>query len=129
LPTVATRGALFHNGAIHSLAQALRFYNTRDTHPEIWYPTVGGKPKPVPDPEFPRYGLITTQYIGGTVQKFDDLPPANRKNIDGQLPLDGRAAGSEPPMTERQLADLQCFLQTLTDDFQPGTPPAPGCAS
>lgn len=58
------------------------------------------------------------------------MPPAYRGNIDKQLPLDGRAAGSQPPMTERQVADLICFLRTLTDDFHPGAPsaaPAPGC--
>jgi cytochrome c peroxidase len=127
LRNVATRRAFFHNGVIHSLEQAVRFYNTRDTRPELWYPTVGGRPKAVPDPDFPRYGLVTTQYVGGTVQKLDDLPAAHRKNLDTQLPLDGRARGSKPPMTERQVIDLICFLRTLTDEYQPGTPPAPGC--
>ena len=125
LRNVATRRAFFHNGVIHSLDQAIRFYNTRDVRPELWYPTVGGRAKPTPDPDFPRYGLITTQYIGGTVQKFDDLPAALHKNVDKQLPLDGRAAGSEPPMTEQAVADLVCFLQTLTDDDQRAAAPAP----
>jgi cytochrome c peroxidase len=129
LRNVATRRALFHNGVIHSLDQAIRFYNTRDTRPELWYPTVGGRAMTRPDPRFPRYGLITTQYIGGTVQKFDDLPAAHRRNIDTQLPLDGRAAGSPPPMTDRQVEDLVCFLQTLTDGYLPGTPPSAGCAN
>jgi cytochrome c peroxidase len=128
LRNVATRRALFHNGVIHSLEQAVRFYNTRDTRPELWYPTVGGRPKAKPDPGFPRYGLITTQYVGGTVQKFDDVPPGHRENLDKQLPLDGRAAGSEPPMTDQEVRDLVCFLQTLTDDYRPGTPPASGCS-
>jgi cytochrome c peroxidase len=129
LRNVATRHALFHNGVIHSLEQAVRFYNTRDTRPELWYPTIGGRAKPVPDPDFPRYGLITTQYLGGTVQKFDDLPAGFRKNLDTQMPLDGRPPGSPPPMTEQNVTDLVCFLQTLTDDFQPGTPPSAGCAN
>ena len=42
----------------------------------------------------------------------------HRKNIDTQLPLDGRAAGSAPPMTEQQVIDLICFLRALTDDDQ-----------
>ena len=121
LRNVATRRAFFHNGVIHTLEQAVRFYDTRDTRPELWYPTVGGHPKVDPDADFPRYGLVTTQYLGGTVQKLDDLPVAFRKNLDKQLPLDGRAPGSKPPMTEEQLQDVLCFLQTLTDDFQPGT--------
>jgi len=128
LRNVATRRAFFHNGVFHSLEQAVRFYATRDTMPEIWYPTVGGKPKARPDPGFPRYGLVTTQYVGGVVQKLDDLPPAHRRNIDKQLPLDGRAAGSKPPLDEQQIRDLLCFLGTLTDDWQPGQAPAsPSC--
>lgn len=128
LRNAAGRRVFFHNGVIHSLEQAVRFYNTRDTRPEIWYPTVGGRARPRPDVDFPRYGLVTTQYAGGTVQKFDDLPPARRKNIDKQLPLDGRAAGSEPPLTEPQVADLLCFLQTLNDDDQvSAAPPQTRC--
>jgi cytochrome c peroxidase len=128
LRNVATRAVFFHNGIMHSLEQAVRFYATRDTRPELWYPTVGGRARAEPDPRFPRYGLVTTQYTGGTVQKYDDLPTANQKNIDQQLPLDGRAAGGKDPLTERQIGDLLCFLQTLTDDYQPGAPPAsPRC--
>ena len=127
LRNVATRTAFFHNGVIHSLEQAIRFYNTRDTAPELWYPTIGGTPKATTDPGFPTYGLVTTQYVGGTVQKFDDLPAAYLTNIDPQLPLDGRAAGSAPPMTDQDVADLICFLGTLSDDYQPpATPPTSG---
>jgi len=129
LRNVATRHVFFHNGVIHSLEQAIRFYNTRDTRPELWYPTVGGRAKPSPDPEFPRYGLITTQYVGGVVQKFDDVPPALRKYIDTQLPLDGRPAGAAAALTEQAVNDLVCFLGTLTDDYQPSTPPAASCRS
>jgi cytochrome c peroxidase len=127
LRNVATRRAFFHNGVIHSLEQAIRFYATRDTRPEIWYPTIGGRPKAKPDPDFPRYGLITTQYAGGKVQKYDDLPVGYRQNIDTQLPLDGRTPGTAPPLTDRQVNDLICFLETLTDDYRPGTPPSARC--
>jgi len=119
LRNVATRTVFFHNGVIHSLEQAIRFYNTRDTKPEIWYPTSGGTPKATPDAGFPTYGLIKTQYTGGIVQKFDDLPAIYRRNIDSQLPLDGRSAGTTPPMSEQNVADLICFLKTLTDDYLP----------
>lgn len=129
LRNVATRRAFFHNGVIHSLEQTVRFYNTRDTRPELWYPTVVGRPKVKPDPDFPLYGLFTTQMVGGRAQKFDDLPPADRKNLDRQLPLDGRAPGSAPPMTEQEVNDLLCFLQTLTDDYQPGTPAGERCVN
>jgi cytochrome c peroxidase len=127
LRNVATRKVFFHNGVIHSLEQAIRFYNTRDTNPEIWYPTVGGTPKAGADPAFPKYGLVTTQYEGGTVQKFDDLPAGYRSNIDVQMPLDGRPAGSMPPMTEQNIVDLVCFLGTLTDGYEPpAAPPTSG---
>lgn len=130
LRNVATRRAFFHNGVIHSLEQAVRFYNTRDTRPELWYPTSGAAAKAKPDGDFPRYGLITAQYVGGTVQKFDDLPPPLRGNMDSQKPLDGRAVGSADPMTEQQVADLLCFLDTLTDGYEPGkTPTAAGCVN
>jgi cytochrome c peroxidase len=128
LRNVATRRAFFHNGVIHSLQQAVRFYATRDTRPELWYPTVGGRAKPRPDPDFPRWGLITTQYVGGRVQKFDDLPAEHRRNLDKQLPLDGRGAGAREPITDQQVADLICFLRTLTDHYRPGvTPTNPAC--
>jgi len=124
---VATRTAFFHNGVMHSLEQVIRFYNTRDTQPQLWYPTVGGKPRAVNDPAFPTYGLVTTQYTGGKVQKYDDLPPAYAANIDTQMPMDGRRAGSAPPMPEQDIADLVCFLNTLSDaDTTPAMPPKPG---
>lgn len=53
-------GGFDRDGRFKSLRDALRFYVRRDTNPEEWYP-VG------PD---------------GTVQKFDDLPPAYRGNVN-----------------------------------------------
>ncbi|WP_235914358.1 cytochrome-c peroxidase [Rugamonas rivuli] len=93
LRNVATRSAFFHNGALKSLKDVIRFYNTRDTHPERWYPTVKG-----------------------VVQKYNDLPARYRANLDKQMPLDGRKRGSEPPMTEQEMQDLEAFLNTLTDN-------------
>jgi cytochrome c peroxidase len=104
LRNVATRAVFFHNGFAHSLEQALRFYNTRDTDPELWYPR-----------------------RNGAVAKFDDLPQSYRGNLDRQMPLDGRAAHSRRPMTDQNLRDLVCFLETLTDDYRPpATPPKAG---
>ena len=51
----------------------------------------------------------------GVAQKFDDLPRKYQANIDTQMPLDGRAPGSTPPMTEQEMDDLEAFLGTLTD--------------
>ncbi|HSY40181.1 MAG TPA: cytochrome-c peroxidase, partial [Polyangia bacterium] len=76
---------------------------------------------------FPSYGLITTEYVGGKIEKYDDLPEAFRGNIDSQMPLDGRRAGSKPPLSEQQIADLICFLETLTDGYRvPATPRVSG---
>ncbi|MFZ6846984.1 cytochrome-c peroxidase [Undibacterium sp. RuRC25W] len=130
LRNVATRNVFFHNGVITSLLQAMRFYNTRDTNPEIWYPTIGGTPSKTTSASFLTYGLITTQYSGGRVQKFNDIPVVYQSNIDKQLPLDGRKAGSTPPMTAQNIADLICFLTILTDGYQAGvTPTSPGCTN
>ncbi|HEY2731149.1 MAG TPA: cytochrome c peroxidase [Polyangia bacterium] len=123
LRNVATRKAFFHNGVMHSLEQAVRFYATRDTMPELWYPTMGGRPKARNDRAFPTYGLVLTQYVGGRVQKYDDLPARHHANIDRQMPLDGRASGAKPPLGEREVQDLICFLETLSDGYRP--PPAP----
>jgi cytochrome c peroxidase len=100
LRNVATRKVFFHNGRIKSLHDAIRFYNTRDTNPERWYPTVRG-----------------------VVRKYDDLPVRYRANVDKQLPLDGRPPGSAPPMTEQEMNDLETFLNTLTDDYRPPQTP------
>ncbi len=127
LRNLRERKAFFHNGVLHSLEQVIRFYNTRDTHPELWYPTVGGKAKAKPDANFPAYGLITTQYTGGKVQKYDDLPGRFVANIDPQMPLDKRKAGSAPPLSEQEIRDLICFLGTLEDGYvPPATPPSSG---
>jgi cytochrome c peroxidase len=123
LRNLAKRSAFLHNGVLHSLEQVVRFYNTRDTRPELWYPTRGGKPKARPDRDFPSYGLIRTQYVGGRVDKYDDVPTQFLGNIDPQMPLDGRKPGSAPPMTEQNIADLLCFLDTLNDDYAPTTTP------
>jgi cytochrome c peroxidase len=92
LRNVATRQAFFHNGKMKSLAEVIRFYNTRDTEPQDWYPAAGGK-----------------------TRKYDDLPARYRGNVDGQKPLDGRAPGSPPPMSAQDMADLESFLEMLTD--------------
>ncbi len=98
LRNVASRGVFFHNGRYHTLRAALQFYVTRDTDPQLWYPS--GE--------------------AGEVQKFDDLPPALRGNIDViDEPLT-RSLGAAPAWTEAQIDDVIAFLTTLTDrDVQP----------
>ena len=143
LRNVATRGAFFHNGVFHSLDQVVHFYATRDTHPEYWYPSTGGSGTPLATP---AYALQPTYAPGATVLKFNDLPPAQQGNVDEEVPLgtgitpaddvdattlaegvQPRAAGSAPSMSEQDMADLICFLGTLSDGYQPpAVPPAGG---
>jgi cytochrome c peroxidase len=92
LRNVAIRKVFFHNGAMTSLRDVIRFYNTRDTNPERWYPVVDG-----------------------VVRKFDDLPLRYHGNVDTQMPLDGRARNSPPAMSDQDIDDLLAFLRTLTD--------------
>ena len=89
----------------HNLTDLINWYNTRDTNPAAWYPTVKG-----------------------VVQKLDDLPARFRANLDKQGPLDGRSPGSTPPMTREDMDDLEAFLNTLTDDYQPDAASAPAHA-
>ncbi len=100
LRNVARRPVFFHNGRFNSLMTVLEFYNTRDSDPARWYPTVNG-----------------------VVQRFDDLPVALRGNVNTQAPF----GSATPRMTSAELGDLQCFLETLSDGYQPGTLPRESC--
>jgi len=104
LRNVGAKSRFFHNGAMGSLAQVLAFYNTRDTEPARWYPVVGGR-----------------------VDQFDDLPARYLGNLSKLAPLDGRAAGSTPAMSAQDLADIECFLLTLSDGHMAGSLPTPRC--
>ena len=97
LRNVATRKVFFHNGRFQSLRDALRFYVRRDTNPEAFYPTAAD----------------------GSVDKFDDLPPALRGNVNTtEVPYE-RKPGDAPRLSETELDDLEAFLNTLTDGYQP----------
>ncbi|HEY0181627.1 MAG TPA: cytochrome c peroxidase [Rhodopila sp.] len=138
LRNVATRGAFFHNGVMHSLTQVVHFYNTRDTNPEYWYPATGGSGAPTANPS---YALFPQSVPGATVQKFNDLPVAYQGNIDEEIPLgtgDGgdntlgsgtapRLPGSTPIMSEQDVQDVVCFLNILSDGYKPpATQPTSG---
>jgi cytochrome c peroxidase len=91
------RGVYFHNGRFHTLKEALRFYVQRDTDPGKWYPT-------------DRQGKI---------DKFDDLPPAWRVNVDTiDEPLT-RKAGGRPAWNRQDIDDVAAFLETLDDGYTP----------
>lgn len=108
LRNVATRNVFFHNGVFTSLAQVINFYNTRDTNPSAWYPTNSS----------------------GVVQIFNDLPTAYHVNVDDTDVPFGLTPGATPYMTQQNMADLFCFLETLTDGYVQGvTPQDPNCVN
>jgi len=91
LRNVALRPTYFHNAAMTSLAQAVRFYVQRDTDPARWY---------------------------GAAGKFDDLPARYHANVNTEPPFGG-APGSAPLLGEAEIDDIVAFLGTLTDADQP----------
>jgi cytochrome c peroxidase len=96
LRNVATRRIFFHNGVLHRLEDAVRFYAERDTRPGRWY----------------------SHAADGRVRKFDDLPAAYQANVDRQAPFD-RKAGEQPDLGEADIRDILAFLRTLTDGYDP----------
>jgi len=94
LRNVARRPVFFHNGVYHSLQQVLDFYDFRDVQPGKIYPTAYGR-----------------------VQKFDDLPPAYRANVDVTDPPLNRKLGEKPAMSAQDMRDIIAFLQTLNDGW------------
>jgi cytochrome c peroxidase len=95
LRNVAMRPVFFHNGVLHSLSDAVRFYAQRDTQPQQWYPR-GGE---------------------GSTLKFDDLPSAYVDNLDRQAPFD-RGPGEIPALSDADIEDIVVFLKTLSDGFE-----------
>jgi len=94
LRNVAVRRVFFHNGAVHRLADAVRFYAERDTAPERWYP----------------------RGADGALASFDDVPVAYRGNLDHQAPFGGQAGG-KPVLSEADIEDIVSFLNALTDGY------------
>ncbi|MFC5863522.1 cytochrome-c peroxidase [Acidicapsa dinghuensis] len=97
LRNVATRRVFFHNGAVHSLEDAVRFYVERETRPERWYP----------------------RRADGTVAMYDDLPPGHRAAVDVKDAPFNRHRGEKPALDEQEIKDIVAFLNTLTDGYRP----------
>lgn len=89
LRNVAKTAPYFHNGAIKTLRDAVKFYVTRDTNPELWYPAG---------------------------QKFDDLPSQYHKNVNITEAPYNRVAGDYPALDDNEIDDLVAFLTTLSDE-------------
>ncbi|RFP13632.1 MULTISPECIES: cytochrome-c peroxidase [unclassified Duganella] len=96
LRNVATRQAFFHNGAFDNLKDVVAFYVRRDTNPEEWYPTGAD----------------------GVVQKFNDLPPQYRKNVNTTEVPYNRQPGMAPALSPGEIDDVVKFLGTLTDGYK-----------
>jgi cytochrome c peroxidase len=90
LRNVATRRVFFHNGEMHSLEDAVRFYVERETRPERWYPRRGD----------------------GSVVMYDDLPARHRANVDVADPPFNRHRDEEPALNEQEIRDVVAFLTT-----------------
>ena len=95
LRNVAVRRSFFHNGAVHTLEDTVRFYAQRDTDPARWY----GR---APD---------------GSARRFDDLPARYHGNVNTEAPF-GAPPGAAPALSEAEIADVVAFLKTLTDADQ-----------
>jgi len=95
LRNVGRTAPYFHNAAFATLEEAVAFHATRDTNPELWYPT-----------------------LNGVVQKFDDLPATYHANVATSAPFGG-TAGAAPPLSPQDVADIVAFLGTLTDGILP----------
>lgn len=88
LRNVAKTAPYFHNGVIKTLREAVKFYATRDTNPELWYPAG---------------------------QKFNDLPSQYQRNVNTTEVPYNRVAGDYPALDDNEIDDVVAFLNTLTD--------------
>jgi cytochrome c peroxidase len=102
LRNTATRKVFFHNGAFHSLEEVMHFYVERETDPAKWYP----------------------KRPNGEIDRYNDLPPEYRGNIDiVDAPFDGKQ-GDPPALNDAEIADVIAFLKTLTDGYRSDQPSA-----
>jgi len=95
LRNVALREAFFHNGGFKTLKDALTFYVQRDTNPEKFYPLASD----------------------GSVEKFDDVPPEYRVNVNTREAPYNRRPGEAPALSDAEIDDLIAFLETLSDGY------------
>jgi len=92
LRNVARRASFFHNGRFARLEDVLHFYVERDLAPARWY-----------------------RRRAGSVERYDDLPPADRANVDRSDPPFDRTVGEAPALNDAEIADVIAFLKTLSD--------------
>jgi cytochrome c peroxidase len=90
LRNVALKQSFYHNGAFHSLREAVAFYAGRDVNPGQWYPTGSD----------------------GRVRMYDDLPAVYAANVSREPPFGGMEM-----LSAADVDDLVAFLETLTDEW------------
>lgn len=104
LRNVALRQRFFHNGVFDNLNDVVRFYATRETHPENWYRSASG--------QVLRDG-------SGQVLKYNDLPPEYHALVNTSEPPYNRKLGETPALSEDEISDIVAFLGTLSDRTTP----------
>jgi cytochrome c peroxidase len=93
LRNAAARRVFFHNGRVHTLRDAVRFYAERDLQPQHWYPAGSA----------------------GELELYDDLPVGLRGNVDHINGPLNRKNGDAPVLSTADIDDLVAFIGTLTD--------------
>lgn len=96
LRNVAITAPYFHNGKFSTLRDVVSFYVRRDTNPEEWYPS-----------------------SANGIEKFNDLPPEYRKNVNTTEVPYNRKPGDQPALDSDEIDAVVAFLNTLTDGYQP----------
>lgn len=96
LRNIALTAPYGHNGFFSNLRDVVKFYATRDTNPELWYP----------------------KNADGTVNKYDDLPKEYHGNVNtSEVPYD-RKHGEQPRLNDEEIDALVAYLKTLTDEIE-----------
>jgi cytochrome c peroxidase len=88
LRNVALRESFGHNGVYKKLRDAVAFYALRAVAPDRIYPPG---------------------------QKFDDVPPKYRDNVNIYAPIYNQREGGIPPLSDEEIDAIVAFLGTLTD--------------
>ena len=87
LRNVAVRASFGHGGTYKKLRDAVAFYALRAVAPGRIYPG----------------------------QKFDDVPPQYRANVNIYAPIYNQREGAPPPLNDAEIDAVVAFLGTLTD--------------
>lgn len=63
--------------------------------------------------------LPLADWGGGGGDKFDNLPPQYRANVNTREAPYNRHLGEQPALTSDEIDAIVAFLKTLTDDYHP----------